>query len=518
MSDGLGDPRAEAEGELALALIALEDGDTRHAAAHAGNAIASDPSLRDSYRALDRLSAAHDDVLGWYPEEVRYTGAAAARAYLLARAGSPDAAFGLLCAVTATAPGKPWAAGWLAPDGSPEPEFMARLEARDAANALLRLAVALPDPVPAEWSAPLSPWARAARWLVGAYPERSDLLAPLSALLRRFGDHDPGAREEAICWCQRAEDSGEPHATVMLGYALRAAGRPGEMHEAWLRALKLDPDNVDLRVDIAEQHAVSGNLPEAISWLEEGLLLEPGHPKAFPSCCAMRFVSDDDVAHLVRLADWWRDNPWHDYSHDMLSVACYQRPWLSVVPSGGFLAAGVPAAESVPSADAEEALRAAACDGYAPHPVAAYDTAVALSVLSLEDLLALLAYPPDVPRTPFWEREDPAYWPRVARVWACLGLLHHKTDEPWPSSVRRATLADLTAGAAGQAAEAAMNALVTAAWTDPQCRGDVAGLLGRRFLEEASADRPVPASAACLILSCPAMPAEVTALARELTR
>jgi hypothetical protein len=63
-----------------------------------------------------------------------------------------------------------------------------------------------------------------------------------------------------------------------------------------------------------------------------------------------------------------------------------------------------------------------------------------------------------------------------------------------------------------------MNALVTAAWTDPQCRGDVAGLLGRRFLEEASADRPVPASAACLILSCPAMPAEVTALARELTR
>lgn len=517
MSDGLGDARAEAEGELALARIALEDGDGRHAAAHAGNAIASDPSLRDSYQALDRLSAEHDDVLGWYPEETRFTGAAAARSYLLARRGSPDAAFSLLCQVAATSPGKPWAAGWLAPGGAPLPDVMAGLDARGAANALMRLAVALPDPIPAEWSVPLSPYARAARWLVNFYPERSDLLAPLSALLRRFGSCEPGARDEAIAWCCRAEDAHEPHATVMLGYALRAAGRTGEMHEAWLRALKQDPDNVDLRVDIAEQHAMAGNLEEAISWLDEGLLLEPGHPKAFPSSCAMRFVSDDDVTHLVRLADWWRDNPWHGYAHDMLSVACYQRPWLSVVPHAGFLAAGVRPAAAVPSPEAEAALRAVACEGYAPHPVAAYDAAVALSVIPLEELLALLAYPPDVPDTPFWEREHPAHWPRVARVWTCLGLLHHQTDEPWPSSARRSALADLASGAADQAAEAAMNALVTAAWTDPSCRSDVAHLIGRRFLEDASADRVIPASSAHLILSCPDMPAEVTALARELT-
>lgn len=516
MSDGLGDARAEAEGELALARIALEDGDPRHAAAHAGNAIARDPSLPDSYRTLDRLSAAHEDVLGWFPGQTRYTGAAAARSYLLAQSGAPDAAFTLLCQVAATAPGKPWAAGWLAPGGWPLPEVMAGLNARETANALLRLAVALPDPIPADWSVPLAPYARAARWLVNSYPERIDLLAPLSALLRRFGAHEPGAGDEAIAWCRRAEDGGEPHATVMLGYALRAAGRAGDMHEAWLRALKQDPGNVDLRVDIAEQYAMSGQLEEAIGWLDEGLLLEPGHPKAFPSSCAMRFVADDDVTHLIRLADWWRDNPWHGYAHDMLSVACYQRPWLSVVPAAGFLGAGVPPADGVPTAAAEAALRAVACDGYAPHPVAAYDTAVALSVLPAEDLLALLACPPDVPDTPFWEREDPAYWPRVARVWACLGLLHHKADEPWPSSERRAVLTDLVSGASDQAAEAAMNALVTAAWTDPSCRSDVAHLIGRRFLEDASADRVIPASTAHLILSCPAMPSEVTALAREL--
>ena len=41
-------------------------------------------------------------------------------------------------------------------------------------------------------------------------------------------------------------------AAVMLGYALREAGRPDEAHAAWVRALGLDPANVNLRVDIAE--------------------------------------------------------------------------------------------------------------------------------------------------------------------------------------------------------------------------------------------------------------------------
>ena len=45
MSEGVGEARPEAEGELALARIALDDGDLRHAAAHASNAIASDPTL-----------------------------------------------------------------------------------------------------------------------------------------------------------------------------------------------------------------------------------------------------------------------------------------------------------------------------------------------------------------------------------------------------------------------------------------------------------------------------------------
>ena len=45
---GVGEARAEAEGEVALARLALDDGELEHAAAHRRNAVASDPSLADA--------------------------------------------------------------------------------------------------------------------------------------------------------------------------------------------------------------------------------------------------------------------------------------------------------------------------------------------------------------------------------------------------------------------------------------------------------------------------------------
>jgi hypothetical protein len=67
VSEGAGEARPEAEGELALARIALGDGDLRHAAAHAGNAIASDPALREAYETLDELTARADDASSLFP-------------------------------------------------------------------------------------------------------------------------------------------------------------------------------------------------------------------------------------------------------------------------------------------------------------------------------------------------------------------------------------------------------------------------------------------------------------------
>jgi tetratricopeptide (TPR) repeat protein len=601
VSEGVGEARPEAEGELALGRIALDDGDLRHAAAHVGNAIASDPTLREAYETLDELAARADDALDLFRVAgTPYIGTVAARSYMLARSSAVNEAFALLCEVAKTEPGKPWAAGWLATSEASATAFADGMGPDQAANALMRLASSLPDPTDPDLVAVLSPFLEVARRVAARNPDRVDILPPLSALARRFGAHD-----EAIAWCQRAEQvTRSANAAIMLGYALRGADRRDEMYEAWRRALSRDSGNINLRVDIAEHLAADGRLKEGLARLEEGLALEPDHPKAFPSACGMRFQLDGDIAHLVRLADWWREHPQHDYAGKMLIKACYMRPWLGMVPWASEAVANVlrqfaetqkpgeprvvrvtnlalsalevpsalsllrsalpgvrltglepgehpptpdpdirvPLAEGryrlwayagvearpvppAPSDAAVAAVRSLAAGGYPRHPVGAYDLAVTLSGLSLDDLLGLMAHGIPAPDTPRWQqiqRDDPTYWPRSAQAWACLGLLHHKADEPWPSSTRRQVLVDLLRGVEDWATDAAMNALVVAAWADPAVRGDVAGLVASRFLDGLAASRKravtIIGPMAHLVLATPGMNPDVSKLAREALR
>jgi tetratricopeptide (TPR) repeat protein len=134
-----------------------------------------------------------------------------------------------------------------------------------------------------------------------------------------------------------------------------------------------------------------------------------------------------------------------------------------------------------PSAAAGVAVATLASKGW-PNPAAAYDLAVRLAGLSLDDLVSLLAHPPTQPvdsSTP----ADPGVWVRAVQAWACLGILHHRADEPWLTSVRRKVLIDVAFGIEDWAAESALFALVTAAWVAPEVRADVAGLVRDRFAD-----------------------------------
>ena len=595
MSEGIGEARTEAEGELALARIAIDCGECVHAAAHAGNAIANDPTLRDAYVVLDQLASGSDDIPALFPATARvYIGTAAARSYLLARHGEVDEAFALLCQVASIEPGRPWAAGWLAAPDASTAELASRMSPERAAGLLQRLAMSLPDPGDAALATALGPFLDVARRIASLYPERADVLPLLSGIARRLG-----AQDEAISWCQRAECVAPSFfGAVMLGYALRSAGRFDEMHEAWLLALSRNQGDVDLRVDIAENLARRGRADEGIAWLEEGLALNPDHPKAFPSACALKYLRDGDVDHLVRLADWWRQHPEHRYADDMLALACQRRPWLGMFPPpseaicnltrnlaaeeedlakvghvaltlsalevpSAFAAVRavlpgltlkedpptpapdirVPLAESryrlwtysegvravpavpAPSPAAATTLLRTAAAGYPSHPLMAYDMAVALSGLTVADLLGLMAHVSPPPDSAPWQRmrrTDPTAWPRAAQAWACLGLLHHQADEPWLSSTRRAVLVDLMDGVEDWATDAAMNALVTAAWADPEIRDDVVGLVGHRFIIAVKACQQravtIVEPMAHLVLATPEMPEEVTGLARDFLR
>lgn len=110
----------------------------------------------------------------------------------------------------------------------------------------------------------------------------------------------------------------------------------------------------------------------------------------------------------------------------------------------------------------------------------------------------------------------------MSQAWACLGLLHHQADEPWPSSTRRQALVDLLSGVEDWATDAAMNALVVASWAEPTIRGDVAGLVATRFLDGLAAylKRTVTIiePMAHLVLATPGMDPDVSDLARETLR
>ena len=184
----------------------------------------SDPSLPDAYTDLASLADRAGDAEALFPLTGRlYTGTVAARSYLMYRAGHVDEAFHLLCRVAAAEPGRPWATGWLAGPGSPV-AVAGRLELRPGRLPVADAAGARPAVAGAAGNWPsrsTRSWPWRGRSPPGSRMTRS-LLAPLSGLARRLGAYD-----EAIGWCRRAEQSGGgPMAAVMLGYALRDAGRP----------------------------------------------------------------------------------------------------------------------------------------------------------------------------------------------------------------------------------------------------------------------------------------------------
>ncbi|MER7416256.1 tetratricopeptide repeat protein [Micromonospora peucetia] len=569
--------------ELALARLAMDDGDLAHAAGHVAAALAQAPTLPEVHETLARLAAA-DGAGGvdLFPLQGQaYVGAVVARAHLLAATGRPAEGLDLLVAATGHAPGTDWAGvPWVT-----TPELAERLEPDRTARILMQVCAAVSDPVPRAGRAALAPYLALARNAVTIHPEHGLLLGAASALARRVGEIDL-----AIRWAARGVRA-EPSkiGEVWLGYAYRSAGRTREALAALGRAVEHDPDDLTVYADLAGTLADNGRLDEALDWIDRALARDPSFDCAVHTAHRLRHQRDGDVAHLVALADFVRDHPDDTHEHGDLAESCRSRPWLGqVTPAIGAVVdalrqavtdeqvglgavrldspappsatrtaatfapglhvevAGVPdpdpreprravtsqlwrhdgttvvPAVPPPSPEATARLRQLAHPAW-PHPPAAYDAAVGLATLELADLLGLLAHPPEVPPTALGRvlGHDPSLWVRCVQVWACLGLLHHRTDEPWAGSTRRRVLLDLVWGVEDWVTEAALFALVTAAWVDPAVRPDVARVVTERLADVATVARtravPIALSLAHLALASPALDPETAALAASLT-
>lgn len=183
---------------------------------------------------------------------------------------------------------------------------------------------------------------------------------------------------------------------------------------------------------------------------------------------------------------------------------------------------GMTAAPAVapPSAEAAELLREVARLSW-PHPIAAYDHAIRLSSLSLADLLGVMAHPPlprDDEQGTYLAGHLPDLWVRAVQTFACLGITHHLTDQPWAESERRRVLYDLLAGPEDWVSEAAAMALVTTAWVDPSTRNEIGVRIADRMFDGAKAYRTrvvtILASLCTLTRACPWLREDVLSAAR----
>lgn len=581
--------RLEAEGEVATARIALADGDLTHAARHLEDALARDPGLPETHEALAEFAArvgGAEKALDWFePEKRAYVGTVAARGHLCAAAGRWDEAVALLAQCAGHEPDRPWLdVAWLRRPGIAE-----LVDPDTVARAAAGVAPRLPDPVDEEHRAPLAPLLDLLRASVVRHPDHSMLLWCGSTLARRMGRAD-----DAVAWAEHSYALEPCHpAAVMLGYALRSAGRPEQALDVWRREVHRDPSDLDLCIDIAELLQTLGRPAEGLEWAERAVAADPAHPKAAPAAHALRHALDGGTRHLVALADHLRDAPDHAYAGELLARLGRGRPWLNWIPGGNeaivsllhqaleqpvaadaelgltvsaleppsallalrtafpravldvqdvpepdlrtpprpvttplWTYEGTTAHPAVrpPSPEAAEAVRRVAWHGW-PHLPAAYDDAVVLSGLDPADLLGVLVHPP-APRDDELGRalaaQAPDLWIRAVQVWACLGLAHHRTDEPWAASRRRELLADVLGNAEDWVCEAAALAVVATAWVDPAAREDAAQLVSRRLLDalEARKTRVVTLtwSLCHLALAAPDIIPEVAALAADVIR
>ncbi|WBB54914.1 tetratricopeptide repeat protein [Verrucosispora sp. WMMD573] len=525
MAEGTDDRALPATEELILARRALDSGELSHAADHVAAALARAPTLPEVHETLARLAAASGDGgIDLFPlQHHTFVGAVVARAHLLAAAGRPADGLDLLVAATAHAPGADWAGvPWVT-----SPELAERLGPEQAARVLMQVCAAVPDPVPPPNRSALAPYLTLARNAITVHPEHALLLGTASALARRVEEIPLAVR-----WASRGVRAAPSKmGEVWLGYALRSAGRTREALAALRRAVEHDPDDLAVYADIAGTLADHGRLEAALGWIERALARNPSFDCAVHTAHRLRFLRDGAVRHLVALADFIRDHPDDSHEHGDLAECCRGRPWLGqltpVAPARG--TSGQPGTghdgtqppprttPPPPSAEAARRLRELAHPAW-PHPPAAYDAAVGLATLDLADLLGLLAHPPETPQTALGRvlaGQDPALWLRCVQVWTCLGLLHHRTDEPWADSTRRRVLVEL-AREVPEVAEAALFALVTAAWVDPSVRRDVAELVAERLAAARHHQLPNAASLAHLALATPDLDPETTTTARTL--
>ena len=503
-----------------------------------------------------------------FPATARYTGELACRASLLAGLGESDEAVLLLADVMAAAPARPWAAvAWMADPELPARLSSASLTqavlrlcqgladpVSEEEQAVLVHFYVVVQAVVARGDDPqlaavasglarrLGDTGLAVEW--GELAVRSGAGAMgaimLGNALRRVGRTD----EAIALWMRTVEqDPSQTYLTVDLAELLAYAGRRPEglgllerlaaaepEHEKGAPALlgmrfEADGDTVHL-LELTDYHRAHpehdyarylvGHHVQRLPWLgrvtggteacinvlrqlvEQGNLTMSGE-------MSLSIIEPPSAINTLRLVVPEMRVGFHEAGDPdprlpgaEVGVAVWRYADFDAVP-----------AVEAPSAQAVALVRDLATPNW-PGPTSLYDHAVGLAGVPITDLLGVLAYPPvpqDAPWPDGFAMEVPDYWVRSVQTIACVGIAHHRTDQPWEVSERRQILLELLNGVEDWVCEAAGMALVAVAWAFPETRQDVLEWLLNRvgqFMQVAEKRAVTVLGSMChLVLACP---------------
>ncbi|GII96000.1 tetratricopeptide repeat protein [Sinosporangium siamense] len=326
--EGVDDPRLEAEGEVSMALLALDSGDLAHAAQHVADALLHEPTLPEAHELLALLASHPDGGLELFAlEERTFLGTVVARAHVLASLGRHSDALDLLVQAQRHEPAARFAhVPWVL-----DAELATKIAPDHLCLAISGLLPALADPVREEGRPALMPYMALMREAAAAHPDSATVLWVASLLARRVGE--PKEAVELALRSERMRPSFE--ASLALGYAYRNLGEWDSAERAMVQALTHQPDNYALFTDIAELLELSGRHEDALAWVERALAVEPEHESAFPTACSLRYGMDQDLRHLVALADYLRRNPGNRHAGDVLAMCSRRSFWLGPLPAPG---------------------------------------------------------------------------------------------------------------------------------------------------------------------------------------
>lgn len=308
-----------------VAKAALARGAPADAAEQLAQALSVDPGHPEALAAADALCDTHPDPLSLVlPGRPPRPEVVALRARFLARRGRFADAFDYLLNVVSVRPEVPylpWLEGWLA-----DADVRTGLEPERLASTVLSALRTLDG---------LESGA------VYGDPVRQSLLTLVRTLRHAHGDSQPlmMAHAQLATRCDALHEAlsvtealyaADPslETAVMLAGAHRVLGRVDTTVDTYRTALRYDPENVAVRLDIGDVLLLAGRFAEALDAYEGVLHREPGHALALPSVYCLKY--------------WLHGRPeWRDRLESLADEAHNERaqalldevtPWVGFLP------------------------------------------------------------------------------------------------------------------------------------------------------------------------------------------